>query len=94
MSGPVVDPADWVSGHDYYREYLTETGDVLEFPPDIADPLVGLSTALNGRRLQSVVPRCSCGWRGSEIDRSSIDLSSGKPDRDPFAQWFLTHMVP
>lgn len=93
VSGPVIDPSDWVNGHEYYREYLTETGEVLELPPDIADPLVSLSTALSGRRLRAVVPRCSCGWRGSEIDRSAVDTSSGQPARDPFAQWFLEHMV-
>lgn len=80
-------------GHEFYREYLTEDGDVWEFTPGGADLLTSLSAALDGRRLQAVVPRCTCGWRGTEIDRSVVAPSSGHPDQDPFAQWFLAHMV-
>jgi hypothetical protein len=79
--------------HEFYRDYLTEAGEVLEYAPDASTDLItSLSVALGGRRLQSVVPRCSCGWRGTEIDRSVIDVASGRPERDPFAQWFLRHM--
>jgi hypothetical protein len=80
-------------GHEFYREYLDEAGEVWEYTPDAGDLIDSLSAALAGRRLQAVVPRCTCGWRGTEIDRSVVDLSSGAQDRDPFAQWFLGHMV-
>ena len=80
--------------HEFFREYLTETGQVLEYRPTPTDLAGGLHAALAGRRLQAVVPCCTCGWRGTEIDRSAVDLRSARPDADPFAQWLLHHMVP
>ncbi|HEU5002669.1 MAG TPA: hypothetical protein VFW71_07820 [Actinomycetota bacterium] len=81
-------------GHEFFREYVTEDGRPLEYAPIPYDLAGSLEAALAGRRLQAVVPCCTCGWRGTGIDRSAVDLESGRPEGDPFAQWFLHHMVP
>jgi hypothetical protein len=81
-----------VTDHDFYRDYITEAGELLRFPPGPGDVLTRLSSALGGGLLQAVVPRCTCGWRGVAIDRLASDPNSGRPDQDAFSQWFLGHM--
>lgn len=80
--------------HEFFRQYVTDSGEVLRYTPTRRDLAGGLGAALAGRRLQSVVPCCTCGWRGIGIDRTALDLRSAHPDADPLAQWLLRHLAP